>query len=133
MQMLIDPVCLMTCCPQLLHSFIYKVPTWDSKLLTTPTGFMDLLRFIFSRDLMVAEVGLSLLHAVLPILSSKGSARLHCLLVYLGVSTAAFSCAHTNAACLFNHLFIARMSSPSIRYVKPQKALCDLGPVLSVS
>jgi len=65
MQMLIDPVCLMTCCPQLLHSFIYKVPTWNSKLLTTPTGFMDLLRFIFSRDLMVAEVGLSLLHALL--------------------------------------------------------------------
>ncbi|DBA90114.1 TPA: hypothetical protein ACH3X1_003430 [Trebouxia sp. C0004] len=53
--MLIDPVCLMTCCPQLLHSFIYKVPTWSYKLLTTPTGFMDLLRFIFSRDLMVAE------------------------------------------------------------------------------
>jgi len=63
MQMLIDPVCLMTCCPHLLHSFIYKVPTWNSKLLTTPTGFMDLLRFIFSRDLMVAEVGL---HSCMP-------------------------------------------------------------------
>ena len=64
--MLIDPVCLMTCCPQLLHSFIYKVPAWGWAMLTTPTGFMDLLRFIISRDLMVAEVSVSCPQSFMP-------------------------------------------------------------------
>jgi len=82
MQMLIDPVCLMTCCPQLLHSFIYKVPTWNSKLLTTPTGFMDLLRFIFSRDLMVAEVGLHSCNPCFPIEISQDNNKTNNLQVF---------------------------------------------------
>ena len=27
MQVLIDPVCFLTCYPQLLYNFVYKVPT----------------------------------------------------------------------------------------------------------
>ena len=45
----------MTCAPQLLHSFVYKIPTWGRHLLT-PVGFMDLIRFACSRDLIIAEV-----------------------------------------------------------------------------
>jgi hypothetical protein len=55
LQMLIDPVCLLTCCPKLLRNFIYEWPKLDLSLLT-PAGFMDLIRFACSRDLIVAEV-----------------------------------------------------------------------------
>ncbi len=46
---------MLTCCPQLLHSFVYKVPVWGLNLLT-PLGLMDLARFVCSRDLIIAEV-----------------------------------------------------------------------------
>ena len=46
---------MLTCCPQLLHSFVYKVPVWGLDLLT-PLGLMDLARFVCSRDLIIAEV-----------------------------------------------------------------------------
>ena len=59
MQLIIDPVCMLTCCPQLLHSFVYKVPEWGWNLFLTPTGLMDLARYICSRDLMIAEVCVS--------------------------------------------------------------------------
>ncbi|DBA73278.1 hypothetical protein WJX77_005167 [Trebouxia sp. C0004] len=52
--LIIDPVCMLTCCPQLLHSFVYKVPVWGLNLLT-PLGLMDLARFVCSRDLIIAE------------------------------------------------------------------------------
>ena len=55
MQLIIDPVCMLTCCPQLLHAFVYKVPVWGLNLLT-PLGLMDLARFVCSRDLIIAEV-----------------------------------------------------------------------------
>jgi len=48
---------MLTCCPQLLHSFVYKVPVWGLNLLT-PLGLMDLARFVCSRDLIIAEVSL---------------------------------------------------------------------------
>lgn len=48
---------MLTCCPQLLHSFVYKVPVWGPTLLT-PLGLMDLARFVCSRDLIIAEVSL---------------------------------------------------------------------------
>ena len=47
----------MTCCPQLLHAFVYKVPIWGVNLLT-PLGLMDVARFVCSRDLIIAEVTL---------------------------------------------------------------------------
>ena len=53
--MLIDPVCLMTCAPQLLHSFVYDVPKLGWHWFTA-VGFMDLIRFACSRDLIIAEV-----------------------------------------------------------------------------
>ena len=49
---------MLTCCPQLLHSFVYKVPVWGLNLLT-PLGLMDLARFVCSRDLIIAEVSLT--------------------------------------------------------------------------
>ena len=49
---------MLTCCPQLLHSFVYKVPVWGPTLLT-PLGLMDLARFVCSRDLIIAEVSLT--------------------------------------------------------------------------
>ena len=53
--MIIDPVCMLTCCPKLLHSFVYKVPELGVQLLT-PLGLMDIARFVCSRDLIIAEV-----------------------------------------------------------------------------
>ncbi|CAL5226233.1 g9077 [Coccomyxa viridis] len=49
---LIDAVCLLTCWPALLYNFIYRKPacSLDGK------GCLDVLRFICSRDLMIAEV-----------------------------------------------------------------------------
>ena len=49
---LIDAVCLLTCWPGLLYNFIYRKPacSLDGK------GCLDVLRFICSRDLMIAEV-----------------------------------------------------------------------------
>ncbi len=53
-QVLIDPVCLMTCFPDLLHNFVYLQPKWSS--LFSHAGCMDVLRFFCSRDLLIAEV-----------------------------------------------------------------------------
>lgn len=55
LQMIIDPVCMLTCCPKLLHSFVYKVPELGVQLLT-PLGLMDIARYVCSRDLIIAEV-----------------------------------------------------------------------------
>jgi len=60
-----DPVCMLTIYPQLLRNFVYKMP--DPTRLHSLLGFVDSLRFVFSRDLMVAEVmsrHKSLLHAL---------------------------------------------------------------------
>lgn len=54
-QVLIDPVCLMTCYPDLLRNFIYSQPSWSS--LFSAVGLMDAMRFVCSRDLLIAEVG----------------------------------------------------------------------------
>jgi len=57
-QVLIDPVCFLTCYPQLLYSFVYKVPLL-SETLSSITGLLSAARFLFSRDLIIAEVGIS--------------------------------------------------------------------------
>ena len=44
----------MTCFPDLLHNFVYRQPKWDNAF--THIGVMDVLRFICSRDLLIAEV-----------------------------------------------------------------------------
>jgi len=54
-QALIDPVCFLTCYPHLLYNFIYKVPrAWDV-LTGGLEGVMGAARFLFSRDLIIAE------------------------------------------------------------------------------
>lgn len=53
-QVLLDPVCMLTIYPQLLRNFVYKMPNWAR--LASMLGVVDSLRFVFSRDLMVAEV-----------------------------------------------------------------------------
>jgi len=50
-----DPVCMLTCYPQLLHSFIYKTSTLG-EALGSLEGFANAVRIIFSRDLIIAEV-----------------------------------------------------------------------------
>ena len=52
--MLIDPVCMLTIYPQLLRNFVYKGPNLAT--ISSLLGIVDSLRFVFSRDLMVAEV-----------------------------------------------------------------------------
>lgn len=54
LQVLMDPVCMLTIYPQLLRNFVYKMPNFMR--LNSLLGFVDSLRFVFSRDLMVAEV-----------------------------------------------------------------------------
>jgi hypothetical protein len=54
-QVLMDPVCLLTCYPQLLHSFIYKSTTFRDAFGSF-MGFANAVRIIFSRDLIIAEV-----------------------------------------------------------------------------
>lgn len=55
-QALIDPVCFLTCYPQLLYNFVYRVPKLVD-VLGSLTGMLGAARFLFSRDLIIAEVG----------------------------------------------------------------------------
>jgi hypothetical protein len=55
-QVLLDPVCMLTIYPQLLRNFVYKQPNFWSAHMLSLLGLVDSLRFVFSRDLMVAEV-----------------------------------------------------------------------------
>jgi len=54
-QALVDPVCFLTCYPQLLYNFIYKVPNLADALGSLPS-LVAAARFLFSRDLIIAEV-----------------------------------------------------------------------------
>ncbi len=56
MQALIDPVCFLTCYPHLLYNFVYKVPKFMDVLAGGLEGVMGAARFLFSRDLIIAEV-----------------------------------------------------------------------------
>ena len=56
-QALIDPVCFLTCYPQLLYNFVYRVPK-AADVLGSLTGILGAARFLFSRDLIIAEVAL---------------------------------------------------------------------------
>ncbi|BDA49445.1 hypothetical protein COCOBI_14-0620 [Coccomyxa sp. Obi] len=51
---LVDPVCFLTCYPQLLYNFVYRVPKL-SDALGSLAGLVATARFIFSRDLIIAE------------------------------------------------------------------------------
>lgn len=54
-QALVDPVCFLTCYPQLLYNFVYRVPKL-SDALGSLAGLVAAARFLFSRDLIIAEV-----------------------------------------------------------------------------
>ena len=50
-----DPVCCLTCYPQLLNSFVYKTTTMH-EAFGSLQGLANAVRVIFSRDLIIAEV-----------------------------------------------------------------------------
>eukprot|EP00892_Ulva_mutabilis_P006768 jgi/Ulvmu1/4463/UM002_0188.1 len=50
--LLCDPVCMLTCCPQLLHNFIYREPEGVLGLWKKP---LDLFKRAVARDLIIAE------------------------------------------------------------------------------
>ena len=52
-QVLIDPVAMLTCHPQLLSTFVYK--PLDVGTLGGLVGVVDSFRFLFSRDLTIAH------------------------------------------------------------------------------
>ena len=54
LQLLVDPACMMVCCPDLLYNFIYRLPNMAEAL--SPLGFMDLIRYFCARDLIISEV-----------------------------------------------------------------------------
>jgi hypothetical protein len=51
----VDPVCFLTCYPQLLYNFVYKVPKL-ADAFGSLAGLVAAARFLFSRDLIIAEV-----------------------------------------------------------------------------
>ena len=54
-----DPVCMLTCYPQLLHSFVYKTSSLR-EAFSSLEGFANAVRIVFSRDLIISEVILCL-------------------------------------------------------------------------
>ena len=50
-------MCFLTCYPQLLYNFVYKVPLL-SECLGSIEGLLGAARFLFSRDLIISEVRL---------------------------------------------------------------------------
>lgn len=51
---IMDPVCMLVCYPQLLHNFIYRRPSREN--FTSVSGSLDLIRFFCSRDLTISQV-----------------------------------------------------------------------------
>ena len=82
-------MCFLTCYPQLLYSFVYKVPTL-AETLGSITGLLSAARFLFSRDMIIAEVG-SILYPILPVdciptsIKMSGCAVLSMLVAHGGV------------------------------------------------
>ena len=52
---LLDPVCMLTIYPQLLRNFVYKAPAWACGSLSARLKAVDAARWLFARDLTVAE------------------------------------------------------------------------------
>ena len=55
MQVLMDPVCMLTCYPQLLANFVYKLPTLQDAT-SSIMGLTNSIRWLLARDLIIAEV-----------------------------------------------------------------------------
>jgi len=53
--LLVDPVCCLTCYPHLLFNFVYKIPSMTAALAGGAAGALNVARFLFSRDLTIAE------------------------------------------------------------------------------
>ena len=83
-QVLIDPVCFLTCYPQLLYNFVYKVPLL-SECLGSIEGLLGAARFLFSRDLIISEVRIPARPAILKRLLCAAALRLCCLSVLQAV------------------------------------------------
>ena len=54
-QALMDPVCMMTCFPQLLHNFVYKLPSM-AECFGSIAGLVNGIRWLVARDMIIAEV-----------------------------------------------------------------------------
>ena len=54
-QALMDPVCMMTCFPQLLHNFVYKLPS-VGECFSSFAGLVNGIRWLVARDMIIAEV-----------------------------------------------------------------------------
>jgi pimeloyl-ACP methyl ester carboxylesterase len=54
---LLDPVCCMTCFPKLLYNFVYQRWPTPWEVAKGGAGIKHALRFLFSRDLVISEVG----------------------------------------------------------------------------
>ena len=50
-----DPVCMMTCFPQLLHNFVYKLPS-VGECFSSFAGLVNGIRWLVARDMIIAEV-----------------------------------------------------------------------------
>ena len=50
---LLDPVCLLTCYPQLLYNFIYRSISFST--FSSPAALLDMVRFFCSRDLTISQ------------------------------------------------------------------------------
>ena len=59
-QVLMDPVCMLTCYPRLLRNFVYKLPSLQ-EALGSILGLANAIRWLLARDLVIAEVGTSVM------------------------------------------------------------------------
>ena len=59
-QVLLDPVCMLTCYPQLLANFVYKLPTVRQSF-SSALGMANAVRWILARELVIAEVRVPLI------------------------------------------------------------------------
>ena len=55
LQVLMDPVCMMTCFPQLLRNFVYQMPSLADSL-SSIRGMANSIRCLIARDMAIAEV-----------------------------------------------------------------------------
>ena len=55
LQVLMDPVCMLTCFPQLLHNFVYQMPSLAG-CLGSVKGLANNIRCLIARDMIIAEV-----------------------------------------------------------------------------
>ena len=116
-QVLIDPVCFLTCYPQLLYNFVYKVPLL-SECLGSIEGLLGAARFLFSRDLIISEV---------PTLASPARpAILECLLRAMALRRC---CGLVLQAVLKTDCYKPALDVPESRMIADRSETCSVTDV----